>query len=63
MRNAHVTITAIMQQNVTEVMTMRSCNIIITAARTDDSAVLDVIAREIWEMLKIHALPIMQLIE
>jgi hypothetical protein len=59
-RNAKGTIRAIMHQNASAEMVMQYRNIIITAARTVDRGVLDVIEHETWEWLKIHAVPLMR---
>jgi len=58
-RNMKGAITSITSQNATVEMAMRYCNIIITAARTVDKAVMDVEENETWERLKIHAVPLM----
>jgi hypothetical protein len=59
-RNAKGAITAITQQNPTAAMVMRYHDSIITAARTFDRGVVDVEQHETWEMLKIHAVPVVR---
>jgi len=59
-RNAMGAIMAITHQNATAEMAMRHCDVIITAARTVDRAVVDVEETETWEMVKIHAVPLVR---
>jgi len=49
--------TAIMHQNATAQTAMWYCDIIITAARMLDKAVVDVHANESWDRLKIQGVP------
>jgi hypothetical protein len=59
-RNAKCTITAITNQNVTAQMALRFLDIIITAARTVDTGVIDVEENGSLERLKIDAVPLVQ---
>jgi len=59
-RNAKGEITAITNPNATAEMALQNRNIIITAARTVDKAVMDVEQNESLERLKIHAGPLVQ---
>jgi hypothetical protein len=59
-RNAKGAITAITHQNATAEMAMRYRDIIITAARTVDTGVVDVEENETWERLKIDAIPLVR---
>jgi len=59
-RNARGAIAAITHQNATAEVTLRYCDIIITAARTVDNGVVDGEENETWERLKIHAVPLVR---
>jgi len=59
-RNVKGAITAITHQNATAEVAMRYREVIITAAKTVDRAVVDVEENETWERLKIHALPLVR---
>jgi len=57
-KNAKDAITAIKHPNATAEMAMQYRDIILTAARTVDRAVMDVEENEIWERLEIHPVPL-----
>jgi len=59
-RNAKATITAIAHQNTMAEMAVRYRDIIITAARTVDTGVVDDEDNESRDRLKINAVPLMQ---
>jgi hypothetical protein len=59
-RNAKGAITAITHQNATAEMGMQYRDIVITAARTVDTGVVDVEENETWGRLKIHAVPLVR---
>jgi len=59
-KNTKGTITAITHPNETAEMAMQYRDIIITAVRTVDRAVVDVEDNETWERLKIHAVPLVR---
>jgi len=59
-RNAKGAITAITHPNATAEMALYYRDIIITAARTVDTGVVDVEENESWERLKIHAVPLIR---
>jgi hypothetical protein len=59
-RNAKGASTAITHPNATAEMALQYRDIIITAARTVDTGVVDVEENESWERLKIHAVPLVR---
>jgi len=59
-RNAKGVITAITHPNVTGEMVLQYCDIIIIPARMIDKGVMDVEENESWEMLNIHAVPLVR---
>jgi len=59
-RNARGTIMAMTDQNATVAMALIYQDVIITAARTVDTGVIDIEENKSWERLKIHALPLMR---
>jgi len=59
-RTANGPSTAITQQNATAEMAMRYRKVIITAARTVDSGLVDAEENETWERLNIQAVPLVR---